>query len=178
MNSKILCLSVLITVIFIFLIMSCNVPEPGRYYNEEYEFSMIFPTDWETEMTEYYGQVIIDAVSPYENDDDMFAEYISVSAEKLLDKPTLYQYYTDVLANSREESPDLEVETEEDVMIGKEKAKYAVWHYTFEGYPLTILAYFLVEGKKGYFLSCTCETEKFPAYKGYFNNAAQSFRFE
>lgn len=88
---------------------AANAQQPEdylSYVNADYGISIDYPQDWEK--VEYPGNYPVAFYSPYEDDEDQFAEYVGIfvgaSAGNMLD-----EYVDDYLEKMEESFPELEV---------------------------------------------------------------------
>ena len=68
----------------------CRSKEPGRFYDDENDFSIKLPEDWET-IENFMGMRVV-ARSPLSDANDKFQESVGVVVEKLPKKVTLDEY--------------------------------------------------------------------------------------
>lgn len=81
----------------------CSRQEPGRYYNDKHDFSIKIPAGREINEGNWPHETPLIAISPWENDDDQYAEYIAVDAEKLWEPLTLREYVDQLNRNTEME---------------------------------------------------------------------------
>ena len=150
--------------------------EPGRFYANDFDFSIKFPEGWEV-IREDDG-ITISAVSPLDNEDDMLYETISVSVENMFVAVDLNEYFEAINRVSQAELYLFELEQVDDIMLGNTSAKKAVFSYVEQGETIRSMGYCVVKGRTAYLITCISDEYSYPAYAGEFAAAAESFRFE
>jgi hypothetical protein len=166
-------------VIFGFGIGGCaakSPPEPGRYYDEARGFSIKFPAGWKIQ--EEIGGATIAALSPLENDDDMFYECVSVTVEDLPHEISLDELFEGNKEAILRDFADVQIDGTGKVAVADRKAKWIYFGYQMEEGTVQALEYCLVKDRRGYFIMCDSETHKYAAYSSILEEAAKSFRFE
>ena len=150
-------------------------PEPGRYYNEEHDFSIKFPEGWEI-TTEYGGKSII-ATCPDHDESDNFSKVVQVIIQDLPYKPKL-DFFFDALLSEYRRDINTRVKETGNVVIDDTKAKWAITHMFKGGYKAQALVNCMVKGKKAYMIQCVAEPHNFPEHRDIFDMAVRSFRYE
>ena len=150
-------------------------PEPGRYYNEEHDFSIKFPEGWEI-TTEYGGKSIL-ATCPDHDESNNFSKVVQVVIQDLPYKPKL-DFFFDVLLSEYRRDINTRVKEKGDVVIDGTKAKWVAIYMFKESYKAQTLMNCMVKGKKGYLVQCVAEPHNFSEHKSIFDMAVQSFRYE
>lgn len=152
--------------------------EPGRYYNEAKGFSIKFPDEWEIKEGDGIEAPLVEAVSPWEDEDDPFSEFISVDVEEFSENVDLERYTDRLRSDHAEEFPFYEEIEEGETTIDGVAAKSIVFDIGMEEGTNRVLGFVLAREKRGYLISCVAEDSKFSDYKEIFEEAIYSFRFE
>jgi hypothetical protein len=155
-----------------------NVSDEGRYSNSEMSFSIEFHPGWEIIEGDGYEYALVEAVSPWDGEDDMFAEHVSVDVEDLRGDTDLDAYHTETVEAQAEAIPGFYVEEEGRTTIGGVAARYVVFGFESEGYPMTAIGYTLIKDGKGYLIAGLAEAHTFVLYKDVFQQTAASFRID
>ena len=163
------------------IIAGCSgekVPEVGRYHNDEMCFSIEFHAGWEVIEGDGYEYALVEAVSPWDGDDDEFAEHISVDVEDLSGSTDLDAYHVETVKAQAEAIPGFYAEEEGRVTIGGMPARYVVFGFESEGYPMTAIGYTLVKNGRGYLIAGLAQAHEFVLYRDVFQQTAASFRID
>jgi hypothetical protein len=155
-----------------------DVPEAGRYYNEEMDFSIKFHPGWEIVEGDGYEYALVEGVSPWEDEDDEFSEHMTVDVEQLSGSVDLEAYHAETVEAQAEAIPGFYVEEEGRLTIGGVPAKYVVFGFDSDGYPMTAIGYTLVSNGRGYLIAGLAQAHKFVLYRDVFQKTADSFRIE
>lgn len=155
-----------------------KVREQGRYYDEETGFSIVFPADWEVRKGDGINASLVEGVSPWEDDEDIFSEYVGVDVEEQEEKVSLEDMFEAMLGVQADEFEYFSEVERGDMKIGGVEAKYLVFDIGMEEGRNRVKSYTLVKGRKGYLISCVAEEGKFDRYLDLFEETAASFRFE
>jgi hypothetical protein len=175
--------SMLLTVMLcmIFVITGCSsndTPQGGRYRNDEMCFSIEFHQGWEVIEGDGYEYALVEAVSPWEDEDDEFAEHISVDAEDLSRATDLATYHAEILEEQARAIPGFHIEEKGRTTIDAVPAEYVVFSFESEGYPMTAIGYTMISGGRGYLIAGLAQAHKFILYRDVFEKTAASFRIE
>lgn len=163
------------------LLSTCSgetVRIPGRYYHDGMQFSIEFPKEWEIREGDGMELSLVEAVSPWENDEDAFSEYIGVDVEELSEKVKLGELFESMRENQALEFSTFKELDKGDIKIERQDAKYLLFEFDMSEGRIRVMSYTLVKGKRGYLISCVAEASKYDRYKEAFEAAAASFRFE
>jgi len=155
-----------------------NVPDTGRYHNNEMCFSIEFHQGWEVVEGDGYEYALVEAVSPWDGDDDEFAEHISVDVEDLSAGTDLDAYHAETVEAQAEVIPGFYIEEEGSVTIGGVPARFVVFGFESEGYPMTAIGYTLVDNGRGYLIAGLAQAHKFVLYRDVFQKTAASFHID
>jgi hypothetical protein len=128
---------------------SDDVAETGRYHNDDMCFSIEFHPGWEVIEGDGYEYALVEAVSPWESDDDEFAEHISVDVEEVSGSADLDQYHAETVEAQAEVIPGFYIEEEGAMTIGGVPARFVVFDFETEGYPMTAIGYTLIKNGRG-----------------------------
>lgn len=154
------------------------VPEGARYYNEEAGFSIVFPADWEIEEHPGSAWKVVTASSPAETPDDPFRANLLVAVDELALGRDLEDYFIANVGGMEVLLDDFRLHESGEATIDGEDAKWVIVSWSEPGLKLKGLGYLLVKGRRGYGLFSGAEFDKFPEYRGTFEQIAESFRFE
>ena len=167
--------------VLLFIVLGVNgcstksPPEPGRYYNKNKGFSIKFPDDWVT--GEGYKGTTVIALSPPEDSNDQFHEYVSVVVEEGY-MSSLEVYFKGNIENLKKLMKDYRFYEEGQMTINQNDVRWIVYSCTPETYNLKIIAYVLFKNSRGYIVSCVASPDKFSQFKDQFKEIAKTFRFE
>ncbi|MCX8122895.1 MAG: DcrB-related protein [Spirochaetes bacterium] len=170
--------AILISVIVlnIVLLSGCARKEKGRYYNDEYGFSIVFPKYWEIQQKEM-GAVVI-ALSPEEGSKDDFRENVAITVENMTDNVTLEQYFELSQKNLKNYSKDYKLLYKNTTWLAKKPAMILGFTYSMSGLKLKVLQYYCLNNSKAYVITCTALPHSFGRYEESFLKIVRSFRFE
>lgn len=159
-------------------VSGCTTPEePGRYYNRDLGFSIIFPAGWEIQTMEN-GWLTL-AVSDFESDDDDFAEVVAVDVYEQPQGYDLDNSFSDRVNNMNRNMDGFHEQERGEVTIDGERARWIIYsYYVGEARELLVLEYLLVKGKRAYVVSGDSPTASFYDFEEIFIRSARSFRFE
>ena len=155
-----------------------NMPDTAMYRNTEMCFSIEFHPGWEIIEGDGYEYALVEAVSPWDGDDDEFAEHISVDVEDLPAGTDLDEYHAETVEAQAQAIPGLYVEEEGRTTIGGVPARYVVFGFESEGYPMTAIGYTMIKNGRGYLIAGLAETPNFILYRDVFQKMAASFRID
>lgn len=171
----------ILTFIFIFVYSACSrhhCTEPGCYHNKEKGFLITFPKEWNIEEGDGETEPIVEAVSPWEDDEDRFSEYVSVDIEELAEKMSLEDYFLQLRKEQSLDFPYFEEHDRGDVAINNRDAKWILFDVGSSEGIVRVLGFVLIKGKRGYLISCVAEGSKYDSYAETFEEIAYSFRLE
>jgi hypothetical protein len=151
---------------------------PGRYYHDELKFSIEMPDDWEIREGDGVESSLVEAVSPWEDDEDAFSEYIGVDVEELPGKIELDELFDSMREEQAREFSYFKELDRGDITIDRQDAKYLFFEFEIPEGRNRAISYTLVKGGKGFLISCVAEASKYDRYADAFETAAVSFRFE
>lgn len=151
-------------------------PEAGRYYDEGRGISIRFPEGWE--IIEEEDVDAVTAVAPFEGEQDMLRESISVSVEEVDDEMTVDQFSNHVNAVTAAECADYRVEQTGSITIDGVPANWIIFSYTEPHGTIMTLGYSLVKGGRGCLVTCNAEPNTYPRYAPIFEESANSLRVE
>jgi hypothetical protein len=150
--------------------------DPGRYHSEAGGFSLVIPEDWEKQ--ENVMGCALTALSPLEGQGDQFRENVNVVVEELPRKLSLDDYVGLSRQNQEKLMTDFNVEKEADAKIGEIAAKQLVYTHRMGQINAKLLQYVLVEGKKGFAVTCTATPESYDKYVEQFQTIVNSLKVE
>jgi hypothetical protein len=162
-------------------LMACSCEksrDPDRHYDESKGFSIKFPKDWEIKRGDGVAAPLVEAVSSWEDDEDLFSEYVSVDVEEFAGDIGLEDMFERTREAQAGEFDHFEIEETGDIKIGSEDAKYMKFIIGMEEGRNRVLSYTLVKGRRGYLIGCVAEEGKFDRYSEIFRETAATFRFE
>jgi hypothetical protein len=163
------------------LLNSCSgetVRIPGRYYHDEMKFSIEFPKEWEIKEGDGEESSLVEGVSPWEDDEDAFSEYIGVDVEEFSEKIKLDELFDSMREDQAREFSYFKELDRCDIVIDGQDAKYLLFEFELDEGRNRAKSYTLVRDKRGYLISCVAEASKYDQYAEAFEAAAASFRFE
>ena len=173
--------AIILSISMSLLVVMCSgegYRETGRYYNKDMKFSIKIPEGWEVKEGDGIEVSMVELVSPWENDEDTFSEYIGVDVEHYAEKITLGELFDAMRQEQSQEFPYFEEHERGDVNINGEDAKYILFDIGMEEGYNKVICYALVKGKRGYLISCVAEASRFDEYFEIFQETAGSFRLE
>lgn len=153
-------------------------PEPNRYYNKKYNFSIKFPENWEIYEGQSEDEPVVEAVSPWESDSDMFSEFIDVYVDELPGWMGLDDYYREISINSKNELANYQEEDSGTITIDNTDVKWTLFSYTVAEGAMKALSYIMIKDNHAFIISCNTEPYKYQMYKEIFEKAINSFKFE
>lgn len=166
----------LLTIILTLGFLSDALAGHGRYLNREKGFSIEFPDGWKIMQDEMEATVL--ALSPVESRDDMFCEAVSVTVNELPARMTLAEYFYKTNELARDTFEDFKPEGSGTVRINDTEAKWIMFSYRMGQGRVRALGYCLVNGQRGFLITCDTEPRKFVKYRSQLVDTAMSFRFE
>jgi len=172
---KRLLLIVIITLNLV-LLMSCSRKEKGRYYSDEYSFSIVFPKYWEIQQKEMGTAVI--ALSPEEGSQDDFRENVSITVEEVSGDITLDKYFVVSQQNLKSYSKDYKLLYKNNTWLSRKPAMILGFTYSMSGLKLKVLQYYCLYKNKAYVITCTALPHSFDRYEEKFLKIVRTFRFE
>ena len=152
--------------------------EPGHYYSTEKKFSIIFPEGWEIKVEGSIDAPFVEAVSPWEDDEDPFSEYIGIDIDQLPGEITLSELFDSMLEEQAKEFEYFSEVERGDIKLGGEDARYLIFDIGMEEGRNRVISYTLINREKSILISCVAEDIKFEDYRGRFEESAGTFRFE
>jgi len=152
--------------------------DPNRYYNKKYNFSIKFPKDWEIYEGQSEDEPVVEAVSPWESDSDMFSEFIDIYVDELPGWMNLDDYNREISINSRNELAHYQEEDSGTITIDNTDVKWTLFSYTIAEGKMQALVYLMIKDNRAFIISCNTEPHKYQMYKENFKNSANSYKFE
>lgn len=150
--------------------------EPGRYVSTKDKYSIVYPEGWELKEGMMGTSSI--ALSPQEGETDTFRENINVVVERLPTAMSLDRYHdANVTELKRILGEDAEIDVA-DVELGDVNARRLDYSMTMGQLRTRALAFLAVSGKRGYVITCSALPDTLDRYRGTFEEAAETFRFE
>jgi len=157
-------------------VSACSSREPGRYYNDDKDFSLKFPDGWEAKEG-LIGTTVM-GFSPMENASDSFRENVNVVVEELPQPMSLESYTSLNLGNMQKLLTDFQILDRGQTTINETDAKWFVYSQRTGSIRSKILQYFMVKDKRGYVVTGGAAPDTFSQYRPEFEKIAQTFRFE
>ena len=108
----------------------------------------------------------------------MLRESISVSVEDLDDEMTVDEFSSYVNAVTASECADYHLELSGSATIADLPTNWIIFSYKGEEGTMMTLGYSLVDGKRGYLVTCNAEPHTYAAYSSIFATAAESLKIE
>jgi hypothetical protein len=170
---------IFVCLFFIALLLSgCVTPEePGRYYNRDLGFSIIFPTGWEIRTMEN-GWITL-AVTEFESPTDPWAEAVVVDVYERQQGFTLDNIFNEEVDKMVTGAENFNEEDRGEVIIDGERARWILYSYYFNKVgDMKVIEYFLVKEKRAFILSGDAPLDRFSEFEEIFIRSARSFRFE
>lgn len=169
-------LLIVIILLNVVLLSSCARKEKGRFYSDEYNFSIVFPKNWEIQQQEM-GAVVI-ALSPEEGSKDDFRENIAITVEDVTDDATIEKYFELSQKNLKSYSKDYRLLYKNTTWLSRKPAMILGFTYTMSGLKLKVLQYYCLNMNKAYVITCTALPHTFDRYEEKFLKIVRTFRFE
>ncbi len=173
---RLLSSGIIVMALISIVMVSCSRKEKGRFYSDQYHFSIVFPRTWEIQQKEM-GTVVI-GLSPEEGLKDDFRENITITTEEVGDDVTLEKYFDISQENMKNYSKDYRLLYKSYTWLAKKQAIVAGFTYTMSGLKLKALQYYIIHNKRAYVITCTGLPHTFGRYEGRFLTIVRSFRFE
>jgi hypothetical protein len=152
--------------------------DSNRYHNRDMGFSMRFHDGWEVVEGDGIDLALVEAVSPWEDDHDEFAEHMSVDVEELPWQPDLETYFAETIDEQGEYLPRFRAEEKGSIEIDGVDARWVVFAFESEGCPMRAVGYTFLKDKKAFLIAGVAQAHKFVLYKAVFDQMAASFRFD
>jgi len=173
-NKRILLITIIL--LNLVLLISCSRKEKGRYYSDEYGFSIVFPKYWEIQQKEMGTAVI--ALSPEEGSKDDFRENVSITVEEVSGDITLDKYFVVSQQNLKSYSKDYKLLYKNNTWLSRKPAMILGFTYSMSGLKLKVLQYYCLYKNKAYVITCTALPHTFDRYEEIFLKIVRTFRFE
>ncbi len=154
----------------------CDSKEPGRYYNDKENFSIVFPESWERQ--EGVMGTAVMALSQKEDPTDQFRENVNVVAEPLPRSMAVQEYYQLSASNMSRMMTDFQQVEQGELSLDEKDARWMVSTYRMGTINLKAMAYFLVKERRGFVITCSAAPDQFARYRKTFEQIAESFRLE
>jgi serine/threonine-protein kinase len=150
--------------------------ELSKYYNKDKGFSINLPSMWEVKEG-FMGTTVL-ALSPQENPSDQFRENINVVVAELPKKVALEDYVQANVTNMSRLLTDFQVHEKGQLILSNTDARWVIYSHRMGTLNIKVLVYVLVQGRRGYVITCSAAPEQFPKYKSKFEEIVQSFKFK
>ena len=154
---------------------STTTREAGRFYSDDFDYSIRFPDGWHIEV-EGEGH-LASALSPLENNNDMFFEAVSVSVDDLNYRMSTDEWFNEVIGSIHNDFVSFREVDRGEHLIGNTTAKWIVFTYSMAQGEVKAITYCMVRGNRGYAITCDAQPHKFLTYRMQFDEAAFSFKF-
>jgi hypothetical protein len=152
--------------------------DPERYYDRASGFSIKYPESWSIIEGHSEDEPLVEGLSPWEDDYDEFAEHVTVDVELVEAGTSLEAYFHETIEAQAAEIPGFQLTEQARMKIDGEDAIWIVFSLESEGGMITVLAYTMIRGERGYLVSCVAQATKFGSYRPLFEEVARTFRFE
>jgi hypothetical protein len=152
--------------------------DAGRYHHKAGGFSIEFYQGWEIIEGDGYEYALVEAVSPWEDAEDEFAEHITVDVEEIASGTDLESYQAETLQEQAEAVPGFRLLEEGRTRVAGVPAAYVVFDFETEGYPMTAIGYALVKEGRGYLIAGLAQAHKFVLYRDVFQEMASTLRID
>lgn len=137
------------------------------------KYDITFPFNWEVKRN-YMGCDII-AISPLEDDRDIFRENVNLIIEELPYSMSLIEYYVINIINMESRFPGFEILESNDIVINNNKAKRIIFINVTDRYNFKYLQYYFCTEKYGYVLTFTALTISYEDYSNKFEEIVKTF---
>ena len=160
--------------------MGCKKEQdPGRYYNEEYKFSIAFPDNWEVKENDFIGNPeIVSAFKGTESDDKSFRENIQVTKTMLPETTTFSSFNTLFIETLETKLDGFLKEDNGEATINDLNATWISFSYNLNEEKRNALYYFIKNDQNIYLIIGTAKPESYGESKGNFKKAITSFKIE
>ena len=152
--------------------------EPGRFYSTENKFSIIFPEGWEVRVEDEINASHIEGVSPWEDDEDLFSEYIGIDIQQVEGGATLSEVFDSMVEEQAKEFEYFKEIERGDIKLNGNEARYLIFDIGMEEGRNRVISYTLIKKGKSFLIGCVAEDIKFDDYRERFEESAGTFRFE
>lgn len=142
------------------------------YTNPGGGFTIMYPGNWERRMV---GTTMV-ALSPQESPADTFRENVNVVFETLPAPMTPQQYALLSRQTMQRQLNNFVMIEQGGAGVAGQPAHYMVYQH-FMGQNLTVLAYFLVRGNRGYVITCSASPQTFARFRPFFVQIANTLSF-
>ncbi len=142
------------------------------YTNPAGGFTIMYPGNWEQRMV---GTTVV-ALSPQEGPTDTFRENVNVVFEPLNMALTPQQYAMASLNAMQRQLNGFALAEQGPAMVAGRPAHYMIYNHIM-GQNLSVLAYFLVVGNRGYVITCTASPAQLMRYRPGFVQISNTLRF-
>jgi hypothetical protein len=163
-------------IVLIALFSSCSEKDPDRYYNDKDDFSIKFPKEWENKEG-FMGTAVI-SLSLKEGNADQFRENVNVVVEQLPREMSLDEYVDASIPNLAKVITDFRENEKGITTINDHDARWLVYSGRMGMINLKCIQYYMVDGKRGYVITCSATSESYDNYRRTFDDVATSFEFE
>jgi hypothetical protein len=160
-------------------LIPASEPEPDRYHNASWGFSIEFPYDWMViEGEEQADGTAVMGMAPPDDANDEYPEYCFVMAVALEPGMTLDTFFQLMLASMEEDPSGVQQLETGDANVNGQDAKWLLVAITESGTSVNSLIYLLAAHQRGYMIMCVSEAAQFPSHRSELEGIAQSFRIE
>lgn len=155
------------------LAVTLAAPAAMAFESDKDGFSMDFPGTWQTR--ENFMSTSVIGLSPLESANDTFAENVNVVVEELSQNVPLTTYTKASGQNLAKFLNQYKLLENKTVQLNGHDAQRLVYEHTQGQFKLRALVYLVVEGDRGYVLTCTAERASYAKYQGQFEKICQTF---
>lgn len=148
-------------------------PAAMAFDSDKDGYSLDFPSKWQTR--EHFMSTSVIGLSPLESAHDAFAENVNVVVEELGAGVPLATYTKASGQNLAKFLNQYKLIENKTVRLHGHDAQRLVYEHAQGQFKLRALVYLLVEGDRGYVLTCTAERASYPKFQGQFEKICQSF---
>jgi hypothetical protein len=159
----------------IFSINGCVCREKGRYYNDQYRFSLVVPENWERR-DDFLGAVVA-FISPAK-DSLQFRSNFNIIIEENSAPLSLTDYSARIIDDLKKTYPDIVFYDEGMMEFRNGTARWMVHSYTLAGIRIKVIEYLVVNGEQGIIITGSSDEASFPQFRSTFDGIAASFRIE
>lgn len=150
--------------------------EDGYYYDAEFGFSIEFPEEWEQQ--EGSGDMVMQVLSPLENNGDQYRENVSITAVYMTDEVTLEEFMPELKKAIAGQSQNFQAVSEGDTEISAYPAKWFAYTFTIEGIEIKGIVYVLFADGVGYSIICSATPGSFDSFVALFEEIALTFTLD
>ena len=147
---------------------------PGQYTSTKDGFTIIAPTTWEKKEG-FMGSTVL-FLEPQAEPSDTFRENVNVVVEKLPSGMGLDGYVKASNDNMAKLMTDYSEISSARVKLGGNDAQRIVYQHRMGVYNLKVLIYLVVQGGRGYVLTCSATVDQYDSHEPTFEDTCKTFQ--